>query len=65
MERSPIKVADFFCGCGGFGQGFHKEQFQIVLANDIWSDALESHQLNFPETPHVLGDISKEQIKGF
>tara|TARA_B110000211_G_scaffold230599_1_gene290406 strand:- start:1000 stop:1989 length:990 start_codon:yes stop_codon:yes gene_type:complete len=58
-----MNVADFFCGCGGFGKGFHNSGFKVKIATDIWSDALQSHELNFPGTEHILGDISNENCK--
>jgi len=56
-------VADFFCGCGGLGLGFHNEGYDVVLANDIWDEALNTHKLNFPNTKHMLGDLSNEKFK--
>ena len=48
MERNnlkymPLKVADIFCGAGGLSYGFsHNNFFDMVWANDIDKDALDS-----------------------
>lgn len=41
-------VADFFCGAGGFSEGFHQAGFNVVFALDNWKPAIETHKLNHP-----------------
>ena len=44
-----MKVADLFCGCGGFSLGFdYLEDFQLVYALDNWKIACDSYKANFP-----------------
>lgn len=56
---SPIKkqpeVIDFFCGSGGFSEGFRQQGFKIVMGIDNWRPAVESHNLN-----HHLNDVPKD-----
>ena len=41
-------IADFFCGAGGFSEGFNRENFKVVFALDNWKTAVETHHLNHP-----------------
>lgn len=41
-----MKVADFFCGAGGFSEGFRQAGFEIVFAIDIWNQAVETFEAN-------------------
>jgi DNA (cytosine-5)-methyltransferase 1 len=57
-------VLDLFCGCGGLSYGFHKNNnYNIVVANDIWSDAIDTYKHNWKTTPTILGDICDPAIK--
>ena len=42
----PYTVADFFCGAGGFSEGFRQEGFDVKFALDNWKPATETHDLN-------------------
>jgi len=41
-----IRVIDFFCGAGGFSEGFRQQGFDIVMGVDKWQPAINSHNLN-------------------
>ena len=59
-------MASFFSGCGGLDYGFHNKKFNLLVANDFWSDAVESFKLNYPEVPVLskpIQDISDEKLK--
>jgi DNA (cytosine-5)-methyltransferase 1 len=59
-----MNVVDLFCGCGGLSTGFHNNKnFNIIVANDIWADAMETYRANFPQTKTILGSICDEAIK--
>lgn len=49
MKR--LRVIDFFCGAGGFSEGFRQQGFEIVMGVDNWRPAVASHNLN-----HGLAD---------
>lgn len=60
-----FKCVDLFCGAGGLSEGFRKNGFDILLANDFdtWCEA--TYKLNHPETEFISGpiqDISAHQI---
>jgi DNA (cytosine-5)-methyltransferase 1 len=52
-----LKVADFFCGAGGFSEGFRQAGFDIAFALDLWGPAIETHQLNHPMCKSMQMDI--------
>jgi len=54
---NKITVADFFCGAGGFSEGFRQEGFDVVFALDNWKPAIDTHELNHPECKASLTDI--------
>lgn len=46
----PIAVIDLFCGMGGFSQGAIEAGAKVVLAVDLWEEALNVHLHNHPGT---------------
>ena len=40
------KILDLFCGCGGLSLGFENAGFEVALAIDIWSDAIQTYNKN-------------------
>ncbi|WP_345975661.1 DNA cytosine methyltransferase [Sulfurimonas sp. HSL3-7] len=51
------KVADFFCGGGGFSEGFKLAGFEVVFAVDRWQPAVTTHHANHPNANTYLGDV--------
>lgn len=51
------KVADFFCGGGGFSEGFKLAGFQIVFAVDKWQPAVATHHANHPNAKTYQDDV--------
>lgn len=45
MDR--LKVIDFFCGAGGFSEGFRQMGFEIVYGYDHWKPAIDTYNHNF------------------
>ena len=56
MKRKP-QVIDFFCGAGGFSEGFRQQGFDVVMGIDNWAPAIETHNLN-----HNLNDRVKDVL---
>lgn len=52
-----MRVADFFCGAGGFSEGFREAGFQIVFAVDKWSPAVNTYRANQFETNVIQDDV--------
>lgn len=51
------KVADFFCGGGGFSEGFKLAGFEIVFAVDKWQPAVTTHHANHPNAKTYQDDV--------
>lgn len=53
VGRQELRLVDFFSGCGGLSLGAHiacgqlNRNLKIVLAADMWDDALEVYRSNF------------------
>lgn len=45
MEK--LTVIDFFCGAGGFSEGFRQKGFKIIAGYDHWKPAVDSFNHNF------------------
>ena len=46
-SMTPIRVYDFFSGCGGTSEGFRQAGIKHALAIDSWADAVNTFQKNF------------------
>ena len=46
-----VAVIDLFCGMGGFSQGAIEAGAKVVLAVDLWDEALSVHAKNHLDTP--------------
>ena len=55
--KQPLRVADFFCGSGGFSEGFRQAGFNIVFALDKWEPAVRTYRGNKPGVNVVQDDI--------
>lgn len=54
---TKLSVVDFFCGGGGFSEGFRQMGFEIVHGYDHWKPATETFNHNFElqcETKNIL-----------
>ena len=45
--ENKLTVIDFFCGAGGFSEGFRQMGFEIVKGYDHWRPAIETYNHNF------------------
>jgi len=54
----PIKVFDFFSGCGGSCKGFKDAGMEIVYALDNDPDARETFESNFSGVEFCSKDIT-------
>ncbi len=44
---SKLRVIDFFCGAGGFSEGFRQMGYEIVYGFDNWKPAVDTYNHNF------------------
>ena len=57
LDKNKYKVISLFSGAGGMDLGFIKAGFQIIWANDIFPEAIETYRNNIGE--HIVsGDIT-------
>jgi Alw26I/Eco31I/Esp3I family type II restriction m6 adenine DNA methyltransferase len=56
-------MIDLFSGAGGLGLGFKWANFNILIANDNFTDACNTYKYNNPDTYMIEGDITKKEIK--
>lgn len=54
-----LTVTDLFCGAGGSSSGLVEAGYKVVIAANHWKLAIDSHQVNHPETDHSQADISQ------
>lgn len=59
VQPNGLTVTDLFCGAGGSSSGLVDAGYKVVIAANHWARAIESHQLNHPETDHSNADISQ------
>ena len=46
MSTKPTLI-DFFCGGGGFTEGFRQMGFETLLGVDNWEPAIKTYNLNY------------------
>lgn len=60
-----LTVTDLFCGAGGSSSGLVEAGYRVVIAANHWELAIQSHQVNHPETDHAQADISQVDPRYF
>ena len=56
---------DFFCGAGGFTEGFRQQGFKPIRGIEMWQQAINTHNLNFglhDEVKNVLDFENDDEI---
>jgi len=53
-----MKVLELFSGIGGLSLGFENNGFELALAIDNWRDALDTYEINHPQTRCLEFDLS-------
>lgn len=51
-------VIDFFCGAGGFSEGFRQKNFKIIRGYDNWQPAIDTYNHNFGTNGKVKDILS-------
>jgi DNA (cytosine-5)-methyltransferase 1 len=59
----PIRVYDFFSGCGGTSAGFRQSGIRHALAIDSCPDAISTYQKNFRGVPVINDFIETVDVK--
>jgi DNA (cytosine-5)-methyltransferase 1 len=45
--KKELSVIDFFCGAGGFSEGFRQQGFKNILGIDNWQPAINTYNHNY------------------
>lgn len=56
-KQNRLTVVDFFCGAGGFSEGFRRAGYDVVMGIDSWEPAIKTHNFN-----HDLNDVTKSVL---
>jgi DNA (cytosine-5)-methyltransferase 1 len=67
MSKEKLTVIDFFCGAGGFSEGFRQMGFEIIKGYDHWRPAIETYNHNFGTNStlkNILDFKNIEEIEG-
>ncbi|HEM3600840.1 TPA: DNA cytosine methyltransferase, partial [Streptococcus suis] len=56
-KQNRLTVIDFFCGAGGFSEGFRRAGYDVVMGIDSWEPAIKTHNFN-----HNLNDVTKSVL---
>lgn len=54
---NELTIIDFFCGGGGFSEGFRQQGYNIVAGYDHWKPAIETYNHNFGVGKGIFKDI--------
>ena len=57
-KKSPPTVIDLFAGVGGLSLGAARAGFSVVGAVDFNERVMKAHTRNFPNTNHIVADLS-------
>ena len=57
---NELTVIDFFCGAGGFSEGFRQQGYNIVAGYDHWKPAVNSFNHNFGTSSEVTNILDFE-----
>ncbi len=55
--NKKLTVSDFFCGAGGWSEGFRQKGFDMKFSLDHWQPAVDTHLLNHPDCECLAMDI--------
>lgn len=58
-----MRVVDLFAGAGGFSEGAKQAGCKVVWAANHWSDAVDIHSMNHPETVHSCQDLQQADFQ--
>jgi len=55
--NKKLTVSDFFCGAGGWSEGFRQKGFDLIFSLDHWKPAVDTHLFNHPNCECLQMDI--------
>lgn len=61
--KSNLTVIDFFCGAGGFSEGFRQMGFKIIRGYDHWQPAINTYNHNFGTSSTIKNILDFSKIE--
>jgi DNA (cytosine-5)-methyltransferase 1 len=62
-QSKKLTVIDFFCGAGGFSEGFRQMDYKIIQGYDHWQPAIETYNHNFGTKSKIKNILDFKNIK--
>jgi cytosine-specific methyltransferase len=62
QELNRLTVVDFFCGAGGFSEGFRRAGYDVIMGIDVWQPAIITHNFNHGLNDNVKSVLDFEDI---
>ena len=63
QELNRLTVVDFFCGAGGFSEGFRRAGYDVIMGIDVWQPAIITHNFNHGLNDNVKSVLDFEDIE--
>ncbi len=63
VNDSKPKVADLFCGAGGFSEGFRQKGFSLAYGLDHWWPAIKTSRYNHPGARYEYKNILELDVE--
>lgn len=62
-KKKRLTVIDFFCGAGGFSEGFRRAGYDVIMGIDVWQPAIITHNFNHGLNDNVKSVLDFEDIE--
>ena len=63
QELNRLTVIDFFCGAGGFSEGFRRAGYDVIMGIDNWQPAITTHNFNHGLNDNIKSVLDFENIE--